>query len=280
MPFFTPAQKQVVIRKLRNEKRQRFLTARGVEASRAIEAQYFRALKSIVRELTNLTNSMLLPALAQAEPEYIQDSPSLTIHFAGVVDAMSRQVGDIEGTAGRLALQMATSTEAFNRRNFVRSINSAVGINLSDIIKAEGVEFQIEASVSENIDLIKTIPEKYHEKLKMIVNEGVNQGDDFFSIRKQILEIGESTDKRARLIARDQVAKLNAAVTETRQTRMGVTNYFWRTSRDERVRPTHKANEGKRFAWDDPPSKTGHPGSDIQCRCTAEPDLSHLLRLN
>ncbi len=48
------------------------------------------------------------------------------------------------------------------------------------------------------------------------------------------------------------------------------THYIWRTQGDGQVRPSHAANDGKIFAWDDPPS-TGHPGEDYGCRCTAEP---------
>lgn len=48
------------------------------------------------------------------------------------------------------------------------------------------------------------------------------------------------------------------------------THYFWRTRGDEDVRPSHAANAGHIFAWDNPPP-TGHPGEDYGCRCTAEP---------
>ena len=48
------------------------------------------------------------------------------------------------------------------------------------------------------------------------------------------------------------------------------THYVWRTRADEDVRPSHAANDGQIFAWDNPPS-TGNPGSDFGCRCTAEP---------
>ncbi len=48
------------------------------------------------------------------------------------------------------------------------------------------------------------------------------------------------------------------------------THYIWRTRGDGKVRPSHAANDGKIFAWDDPPP-TGHPGEDYNCRCTAEP---------
>ena len=48
------------------------------------------------------------------------------------------------------------------------------------------------------------------------------------------------------------------------------THYIWRTSGDNKVRASHAANNGKIFAWDNPP-ETGHPGEDYNCRCTAEP---------
>lgn len=46
--------------------------------------------------------------------------------------------------------------------------------------------------------------------------------------------------------------------------------YVWRTRRDERVRASHRANDGRIFDWDDPPA-TGHPGEDYGCRCRAVP---------
>lgn len=50
------------------------------------------------------------------------------------------------------------------------------------------------------------------------------------------------------------------------------THYIWRTRRDGKVRPSHAANDGQVFSWEDPPD-TGHPGDAPGCRCTAEPYL-------
>lgn len=47
------------------------------------------------------------------------------------------------------------------------------------------------------------------------------------------------------------------------------THYIWRTQGDSKVRPSHRANDGKIFSWDDPPP-TGHPGEDFGCRCFAQ----------
>lgn len=46
--------------------------------------------------------------------------------------------------------------------------------------------------------------------------------------------------------------------------------YVWRTRRDERVRPSHRRNDGRIFSWASPPD-TGHPGEDYNCRCEAIP---------
>ncbi len=46
--------------------------------------------------------------------------------------------------------------------------------------------------------------------------------------------------------------------------------YILRTSGDDKVSPSHAANNGKIFAWDTPPP-TGNPGKEFGCRCTAEP---------
>lgn len=48
--------------------------------------------------------------------------------------------------------------------------------------------------------------------------------------------------------------------------------YVWTTELDDKVRPSHAANHGKIFSWDNPPD-TGHPGEDYGCRCRAKPLL-------
>lgn len=50
----------------------------------------------------------------------------------------------------------------------------------------------------------------------------------------------------------------------------GSTHYIWHTQEDDRVRPSHAANDKKIFAWGNPPA-TGNPGEDYNCRCWAEP---------
>ncbi len=67
-----------------------------------------------------------------------------------------------------------------------------------------------------------------------------------------------------------RMLKLDERLSEEEQRAQGFTHYIWRTQGDGKVRPSHAANDGQVFAWDDPPS-TGHPGAEYGCRCWAQP---------
>lgn len=126
--------------------------------------------------------------------------------------------------------------------------------------------------IAENTRLIKSIPEQYLGDVEGIVRRGVSQGLASKEISKQIKERTGVSDRRAQLIATDQVGKANGALTEHRQTDLGVKEYEWQDSDDSRVRPTHKDADGKTYSWDKPPSFTGgHPGFAVRCRCWAKP---------
>ena len=137
------------------------------------------------------------------------------------------------------------------------------------------------AFLEDNVGLISSIRSQYHERVKAMVNRVVDRGTLNRDFAKQIESVFSSelegvtanVRARARLIARDQVAKFNSQLNQTRQTSMGFTHYRWQTVGDERVRESHRQNNGKVFAWNDPPD-TGHPGEDYQCRCIAEPIIS------
>lgn len=89
------------------------------------------------------------------------------------------------------------------------------------------------------------------------------------------------TRVRSKLIARDQVLKLNAAVTTDAHKQAGIDRYRWSTSKDGSVRDRHADLEGQIFSYDDPPvvneqGDVGNPGEDYQCRCVPIPVLDEL----
>lgn len=137
--------------------------------------------------------------------------------------------------------------------------------------------------VAQNSALIKTVPEQYMAKVETTIRQGVMQGKSVKALAEEIEKVGNVTKKRAMVIARDQTGKANAEMAQARQEDLGIKDYTWVTSHDERVRgnpagrypganPSHYAREGKTFSWKEPP-EGGHPGMPIQCRCFARPNF-------
>lgn len=161
-----------------------------------------------------------------------------------------------------------------NKENFKRAMKAALGV---DVLHDDaGVVQSIALFTQQNVALIQSLPARYLDEVEGEVLRNFQQGrraEQFMGDLEDRYNVAES---RAALIARDQISKLNGALNKNRQESLGIEAYFWRTSKDERVRDSHRELEGQRILWSDPP-EVGHPGEDFECRCSPDPDVSDLL---
>lgn len=262
-----------------NLKQRKQKLVRTAKAPRSAEVKYRNTLRALVERLKQDTNNTIAPLLKQLEPEYVNDSVTgsikLTDAYARTLseafDRLRKGYIDIERNARVISESFTQDVDNQQRQRFYAAMEEAVGVNLQSVIQRDNVEDVLVSMTRSNVALIKSIPEEYFKKIESMVWTNVTQGTKATSMIKELQQIGNVTEKRARLIARDQTAKLNSALNQQRQQNLGIEEYVWRTSGDgDRVRETHRENNGKTFRWDDPP-ETGHPGEDIQCRCVAIP---------
>ena len=132
--------------------------------------------------------------------------------------------------------------------------------------------------IDNNIDLIKDISKKSSSDLKKALRQALVDNRPVKELQEIIKNHTGKSKSRARMIARDQVGKLNGTVNKAKQRAIGIEKYVWRTVNDSAVRTRHEKLDGRTFNWDDPPvisndGRRGHPGDDFQCRCYAEPVL-------
>lgn len=127
--------------------------------------------------------------------------------------------------------------------------------------------------IAQNVTLIKSVPAQYLDQVQGAIRRGVMEGQSIKTISENLQKIEGITENRANLIAADQVAKANAALSEHRMTDLGITEYTWQTVHDERVRPAHAASDGDRlsFAKGNPKDHNLNPGQPVRCRCWARP---------
>lgn len=156
--------------------------------------------------------------------------------------------------------------ERIDRRQ-IRKLARTVGIQLPgdpDSVLAR------ERFRQESLNLIKSLTDHQVADLSKQFQDQPNlHPRDLSKLIQARFNVSKS---RAKLIARDQVLTFQARVREDRMKQAGVTRYIWTTSKDERVRSSHRDREGEIYSWDNPP-EGGHPGTEIQCRCTPYPVL-------
>lgn len=208
---------------------------------------------------------------------------------APVVRAMITDIGD--------------GVSAWNLKQFGKFTKDILGV---EFFTTEPWETEVIETWSDtNFELIKSLSTEYIKTANTIVSEGVQFGKTANEIMKEIRATNKQiTGWRARLIARDQVGKLNGALTKRRMEDAGIDMYTWNTAGDERVRgnpsgpfknavPSHYVMSNKLCRWDDNTvysedggntwkKRTGKmpkaiPGQEIQCRCSALPFFDDMI---
>lgn len=258
-----------------------------VKPSHKVELWYKQQLLAVVFQLRKIAQEELLPELKRLEPLYAAAGDSLARDaqvprrsLDTTFQRMAQRFGGIEQTARRLAaLAVQRNVDTVDER-LKASIKASLRVDISPVLTQSGpILDAMRAATQVNVDLITSIPKQYFEKLGDAVGKNMEAGLRFEDLAKEVERIGGVTESRAKLIARDQTSKMNAAFNKTRQTSLGIDRYVWQTSGDERVREEHAANDGEVFRWDRPPV-TGHPGDDVNCRCVPVPyfDLDEMER--
>lgn len=148
--------------------------------------------------------------------------------------------------AKRFGLEIAI----FNQIQFEKTVNSVLGIDV--FLEEPWLKNQLELFANQNSQLIKNMTVNEIERVSGAVQRGLQEGSSYESIAETIEKSFGITRRHAKLIARDQTTKLNGSLTKLRQQELGITEYRWQTSGDERVRQDHRVLDGKICRWDDP----------------------------
>ena len=189
--------------------------------------------------------------------------------------------GELEQAFGMFGLrkkieELAGLGHKLTIQEWKKTIRKTFGIDLlEDYYSGDAYQVLLKQWVSENVELICTVPNASLDKMRELVCDNYMEGKTAMDIIKEMQKQYGIDKRHAMLIARDQTAKLNAAITQHQQQEAGIESYTWSTSWDDRVRDSHRKLDGKPFRWDDPPEtekgRKCHPGQDYQCRCCAIP---------
>ena len=126
-------------------------------------------------------------------------------------------------------------------------------------IQSPEIDSTVEAIVSENLSLIKSIPEEFFKKLTFAMSQAVQNGQSLTAFKKQLMKIKGMTERRASMIAKDQSNKAYNAISRRKLQACGVKQFF----------------EFDNPPVIDPSTKVrGYPAQLINCRCMMRPVVS------
>ncbi|HDI3034402.1 phage head morphogenesis protein [Cronobacter sp. EKM101R] len=135
----------------------------------------------------------------------------------------------------------------------------------------------LQATITENVGLIRSIPEKYFTEVEGLVMRSVARGRDLGYLTDELQKRYGITRRRAALIARDQNNKATSVMQAARQRSLGITRGIWRHSHaGKNPRPSHLKADGEEFDLSKGIKLDGKwvmPGEEINCRCTWSPVL-------
>lgn len=242
----------------------------------AAEERHVQVARRLARELSAMIEALIVREIDAFVDEPKEDSvermdarsprPVLDRIFRTWENSVSSQ------RTKRQMERTAKATDRFNRKQVNRQMQAVIGIDLA--VAEPFVAGAVQGFVQQNTSLITKMGRKELNKVERLVREAQKKGQRVESIGKLLESRLQVAESRAILIARDQMGKLNAQLTQARHQSLGIESYIWRTVGDDRVRDEHVAIDGNKYTYAKGAPGEGNPGEPIQCRCTAEPVIN------
>lgn len=153
----------------------------------------------------------------------------------------------------------------------------------------------MKAHVAENVNLITSIANQYHERITGSVYRAISGDGSFGELKRDFIKYGGMSSRRAKGIASDQVHKAFVTLSARRMASLGIEKVRWIHGHPKEPRPYHARHwdgksgikdgrpnglDGYIFSLDNPPiinEKTGErglPGRLPFCSCSFEPVIA------
>lgn len=140
--------------------------------------------------------------------------------------------------------------------------------------------------MDDQVGLITSLPLHAAKRIQNMVLENLKTGKYRSKGLARIIEETWGVSKsKAQLIARTEISRMSTGLERARSESIGLDWYIWRSTKDIRLRESHKFMDGVVIKWSDPPNPEKlsgknkpygayHAGSTFNCRCYADPIIS------
>lgn len=257
----------------------------------AIQQRYVRSLERLVKQMANETNRQIKKffngEVSQEffdEQEALMMDASISSQARILMNYLTRTFTNLfNSKASRLAENMVNQTEKVTASNTHTSLKElSGGVSLKTSVVSEGQSEVARALVSENVSLIKSIPQQYFVDVTGSVMRSITTGRGLQDLIPDLRRYKGVCERRAKNIALDQTRKAYAGISRQKILDQGVTQFEWiHSGGSAHPRESHEAIDGHIFTFENlkneqaalgvPEKDRGFPGEPINCRCTLRP---------
>lgn len=261
-----------------------------IRASAALKKAYYRKLMKLIGDMDASVKWWLEAEYRKQEAEII--NPSVSVADIDILAADSA-TGEINAALQTLFSRWSKNFDKAARDIaawFVQESGKHSNRNLQKILIDAGFtvklkltaaqRVKLEALVLENVNLIKSIPQKYFTELTSVTLESITRGRDLGYLRQEIEKRYGVAKDRAVLIARDQNNKATSIITHAKYEELGITKAVWKHNSGAKTpRASHLAADDKVYDIQKGMFINGKhifPGEEINCGCTSVPIIPGL----
>lgn len=240
--------------------------------NKGVQVAYQRYLDKLLAPLHAQVVRAVRSVYAPEAAKIAQDAATPAQILADVLKAIAdRWLHQMDVGAKRAAEHFAKSARERSDKAFEHILDQSGFV--VDFVMTPAMRDILDATIEENVGLIKSIPAKYLADVQGSVMRSVQAGRDLATMTKELRHHYGVSKRRAAFIALDQNNKATGAMNRARKLELGIKESIWRHSHGgEKPRPTHLANDGKKYdtekGWYDPAVKQYiFPGQLPNCRC-------------
>ena len=221
----------------------------------------------------------------RVRPQYRKIAQMVQAIIASYVDANGRitDVSGLERAVKRYADSLLPWAEAFwTKQNAYIARQIARDFRMNGLTvdpQSASIRSTVAHLQRQQVQLITTLPLSAAKKAQEMSQQAVletGQRSEELIAQLRGLKPGYP-EYAARRLARTESAKAQSAIVQGQANELGIKQYVWCTVRDEAVRSSHDAMQGKICDFDNPPEvepgKRYHPGGIYNCRCFCRPLL-------
>lgn len=253
-----------------------------VNPNAGIEVQYRNRLIRMLTAMSNAVARDVRSAYRSNPPEILTltaDESPANVMRRTIKSLLVHWTKRFNDAAPRLARWFATQSKLRSDAALKKILIDA-GFSV-DWNMSRAMNDAMQATIAEQVSLIKSIPSQYFTQIEGMVMRSVTTGRDLKQLTDDLQHAFKVTRRRAELIARDQNNKATSTLTKVRQLSTmgpGAVAIWMHSGGGREPRHTHlKAGRGKvRYlvaeGWHDPDPRVKRkifPGELINCRCVS-----------